>query len=143
MAEQRIESIEELPTVEEYIALRDTLGWGRITAEEAQNTFNATTYSLCLRDGDQLVGLIRVVGDGVLYIFIADVMVHPEYVGQGLGDTLMRSAVQYIERVASSWATVTLIPLAGREAFYERHGFEQCPNAVFGPGMAYTKHLQL
>ena len=142
MLEQRIESIEELPTIEEYIALRGTLGWGPITGEEAQRTFNATTYSVCLRDGNQLVGLIRAVGDGVLYIFIADVMVDPEYAGQGLGDTLMRFAVQYIERVANPWATVTLIPLAGREAFYEPHGFERCPNAIFGPGMAYTKHLR-
>lgn len=144
MAERRIRNVPEQPGVEEYIEFRQFLGWGEVSAEAVRKTLNATTFCLCLRDDeDDLVGLIRVMGDGVLYLFIADVMVHPDYTGYGLGDELMREAMQYIERSVDPRATVTLIPLAGRERFYERFGFERCPNEVFGQGMAFMKHLKL
>lgn len=144
MAERRILSAAKQPSVEEYIDFRRILGWGEVSADAVRKTFNATTFCSCMRDHeDDLVGLIRVVGDGVLYLFIADVMVHPDYTGQGLGDQLMQQAMQYIEKSADPWATVTLIPLAGRERFYERFGFERCPNKVFGQGLAFMKHLKL
>jgi predicted N-acetyltransferase YhbS len=143
MVDRQIRSVAEQPGIEEYIEFRRMLGWGEVSADAARKTLDATTFCLCLRDdGDDLVGLIRVVGDGVLYLFIADVMVHPGHTGHGLGEELMQQAMQYIEKSADRWATVTLIPLAGRERFYERFGFERCPNDVYGQGMAFMKHLK-
>ena len=143
MTEHQIRKAANKPSVNEYISLRRTMGWGDVSPEAARTTLEATIFVLCLRnDDDELVGLIRLLGDGVLYLFIADVIVHPAYAGKGLGDELMQEAMQYIERVADPQATVTVTPLVGREGFYERFGFERCANKIFGHGLAYMTHLK-
>ncbi len=135
--------VEQKPTIEEYMRIRRIMGWGDISPESAQQTLNAATFTVCLREGVNLAGLLRIVGDGVLYIFVADVMVRPEYAGKGLGNRLMQAAISYIDEVADPVATVTLVPMPGSESFYERFGFVRCPNKVFGEGMAYLKHTNV
>lgn len=130
---------ENLPTASEYIALREMMGWGTISPETARRTLQATTFVVCLRRQGQLVGLARVVGDGVLYLYIADVIVHPELRGGGHGATLMNAVVAYLKRAAKPGATITLQPLKGREPFYERFGFARCPNEIFGSGIYFAK----
>ena len=138
-----IQPHEGCPTPAEYANLRHALGFGRLSPEEAERTLSASRYALCLRAGGELAGVLRILGDGLLYLFIADVFVHPDHAGRGLGTTLMEAAVAYIGANAHPLATVTLVPMAGREPFYERFGFVRCPNQVFGAGMAYLRHLEL
>jgi predicted GNAT family N-acyltransferase len=133
---------EDLPTESEYIALREMMGWGTISQDTARRTLQATTFIVCLRRQGQLVGLARVVGDGVLYLYLADVIVHPELRGGGHGATLMNAVVAYFKRAAQPGATITLQPLKGREPFYERFGFVRCPNEIFGAGMYFAESPQ-
>ena len=44
-------------------------------------------------DGDRLVGLIRTVGDGCSILYIQDLLVHPDYQRQGIGQTLVTQTV--------------------------------------------------
>jgi predicted N-acetyltransferase YhbS len=74
----------------------------------------------------------------VLYFYIAEMMVDAEFRSSGAGDRLMRAVTDYIDRSARPGATVTLIPLRGLEAFYERFGFVRCPDGPFGTGMHYA-----
>lgn len=73
----------------------------------------ATAHAVCIRSGDELAGVLRILGDGLLYLFIADVFVHPDFAGLGLGRRLMEAALRYIEAHAHPFATVTLVPMAG------------------------------
>jgi ribosomal protein S18 acetylase RimI-like enzyme len=45
-------------------------------------------------DGERQIGFCRVVTDGVAIAYLADVYVHPDYRGRGLGVELVREAVQ-------------------------------------------------
>jgi len=76
-------------------------------------------------------------GDGILYFFLADLIIDPEFRGQKLGDRLMRFVTSYFDRCAAPGASITLLPLKGGESFYERFGFVRCPNGPFGAGMHY------
>lgn len=67
-------------------------------------------------------------GDGVMYFFLADLIVDPEFRGGGHGDRLMRLVTDYFDRNAKPGASITLVPLNGRELFYERFGFVRCPS---------------
>jgi predicted GNAT family N-acyltransferase len=127
--------LEEAPTPKEYANLRRLMGWGEIDEVTARKTVEAAIYSVCLRAEDRLVGLARVVGDGVLYFYIADVIVHPELRGGGYGTTLMRAILGYFARAAKPEATIVVVPLKGREKFYEGFGFQRCPNDLMGAGM--------
>ena len=45
-------------------------------------------------DGDAVVGLIRLVGDGFSSVFVQDLIVLPSYQRQGLGSALMKEALK-------------------------------------------------
>lgn len=44
-------------------------------------------------DGDAVVGLVRLVGDGFSSIFVQDLIVLPSYQRQGIGSDLMKEAL--------------------------------------------------
>jgi GNAT superfamily N-acetyltransferase len=127
-----------LPTVSEYIGVRTTMGWGRIDEEAANRTIQAAAFTVCLRRQDRLVGIARVMGDGAMYFFLADLIVDPEFRGSGYGDRLMHAVTSYFDRSAMPGATITLVPLNGWETFYEKFGFVRCPSGPFGTAMHYA-----
>jgi len=129
---------ESSPTLEEYIALRQQMGWGTIDEDTAQRTLAGACFSACLRREGKLVGLVRAIGDGALYFAVSDVMVVPELRGGGHGATLLKALATYLKRVARPGASITLQPLAGREPFYEKFGWLRCPSGPFGQGMVFA-----
>lgn len=129
---------ESLPTPEELIALRRQMGWGVVSEEVARRTIAAAIFTVCLRREGRLVGLGRVMGDGVLYFSISDVIIARELQGGGHGATLMKALTDYLERAATPGASITLQPIKGREGFYERFGFVRCPHDMFGDGMVFA-----
>ena len=126
---------EDPPTPAEYVALRALMGWATIDEAAAKRTLACSTYTACLRQEGRLLGLARVVGDGVLYFYISDVIVHPSLQGGGYGSTLMAAVMAYLRRAADPGATIAILPFRGREAFYARFGFVTCPTEIFGAGM--------
>lgn len=129
--------IEAHPAVAEYIALRQSMGWGTIDAATAQRTLDGACFCACLRKDGRLVGLVRAIGDGVLYFAVSDVMVSAELRGGGHGATLLNALGDYLRRVAKPGASITLQPLQGREPFYEKFGWVRCPGGPFGAGMVF------
>lgn len=128
---------EENPSVAEYIALREAMGWGTIDDQTARRTIDGACYCACLRRGGRLVGLVRAIGDGVLYFAVSDVMVSAELRGGGHGATLLNALGVYLRRAAQPGASITLQPLTGREPFYEKFGWVRCPGGPFGAGMVF------
>ena len=111
---------------------------GAIDEPTAERTIQSAAFTICLRRHDRLLGIARVMGDGALFFFLADLIVAPELRGGGYGDRLMEAVTAYFDRSAKPGATIALIPLSGRESFYERFGFLRCPSGRFGTGMHYA-----
>ncbi|WP_425448916.1 GNAT family N-acetyltransferase [Dethiothermospora halolimnae] len=77
-------------------------------------------------DKDKLVGLIRVVGDGVSIIYIQDILVLKSYKRKGIGGGL-------IEKVLKNYSDVRQKVLLTDDTeetrgFYESIGFKSCDN---------------
>ena len=75
-------------------------------------------------DGEELVGLIRIVGDGLTIIYIQDILVLNAYQNQGI-------ATQLIQQVLNKYKNVRQKVLLTEEApvvrhFYEKNGFQSC-----------------
>ncbi|UUX33196.1 GNAT family N-acetyltransferase [Fundicoccus culcitae] len=77
-------------------------------------------------DGNQLVGLVRVVGDGGFVAYIQDVLVHPTYQRQGIGSQLMQLifkevayARQIILTTDEQEATVAFYQSLGMQTYKE------------------------
>ncbi|CAM2904094.1 N-acetyltransferase [Vibrio diazotrophicus] len=79
--------------------------------------------------------MARIVGDGVMYFYIQDVVVSPNHRQKGLGSILMQEIERYLEQNAPSNATVGLLAATGKESFYERYGYVIRPTEALGHGM--------
>lgn len=122
----------------EYMGLRKAVGWGEFPLEEAKAGLDHS-YIWCIREdeGRRPIGLARVIWDQGYVMYIADVIVIPEYQGQGLGRTLMENIMSFIDAQLKPGYRfmVTLVSAKGKETFYEKFGFVSRPNEEVGPGM--------
>jgi ribosomal protein S18 acetylase RimI-like enzyme len=71
-------------------------------------------------DGERLIGFARANSDGVYRATIWDVVIHPEYQGNGLGIKLVETVLAHprmkVERV--------YLMTTNQQAFYEKIGFQ-------------------
>ena len=86
------------------------------------------------RDGEKIVGLVRLIGDGFSSVFVQDLIVLPSYQRQGIGSALMKQALAdykdaYQVQLATDESEKTL-------GFYRSLGFEilssfQCTGMIW------------
>lgn len=115
--------IERTASADEYQKLRADVGWHNHERKYVQAGLNASIFFVCAMIGENLVGMGRVVGDGVIYFYIQDVVVLPEYQGRGIGSDIIRKLDQLILSRAVPGAFVGLMSAEGLQPLYERFGF--------------------
>ena len=128
--------VREIPEVEEFRAMRVRAGLSAKTFEAAAAGLPNTLFAVCVRDGDQLVGMGRIVGDGGLNFEVVDIAVDPDYQRQGIGFQIMDHLMTSLREVASPSALVSLLADEGAPALYEKFGFT--PSAPASIGMSLT-----
>ena len=110
---------QELPTVDEYCALRILTGLSAMDPVAAVEALPRSLHAVTLRDDGRLVGMGRVVGDG-LQVQVVDIAVHPDAQGQGLSRMIMDNIMEFIETLPSS----TIVNLfADIDWLYQKFGF--------------------
>lgn len=129
-------------TGEEFASLREAMGWPSVSLDAARQCIDEACFVWGARDDGRLVGLVRVIGDGILSFYVSDVMVHEESRGRGVGNELMKRLLDYLRTHAAPGATVAVVPLRGRESFYEEHGFAHAPKEIFGDSMLWLEPLR-
>lgn len=138
-----IDFIEKKPSAQEYSSLTEAVGWGREPDSIVEEMFENTLYSVCAYDGEKIIGFARIVGDGMLFAYIQDVMVLPEYQGRHIGSVLMEYIMGEISRrTAISLNIRTYLGASeGKEDFYRRFGFVTREELGLGAGMILKKRL--
>ena len=87
---------QEIVKLEDVLHLYQAVGWTNYT-NQPQMLEQALSHSLVIYlalDGDAVVGLIRLVGDGFSSVFVQDLIVLPSYQRQGIGSALMKQALE-------------------------------------------------
>ena len=87
---------QEIVKLEDVLHLYQAAGWTNYT-NQPQMLEQALSHSLVIYlalDGDAVVGLIRLVGDGFSSVFVQDLIVLPIYQRQGIGSALMKEALE-------------------------------------------------
>lgn len=127
----------EYITPEEYMQLRKVVGWMQFPLEQAQACIDKAYMVLCVRDDEKPIGVVRLLWDGGYIAFLSDVIVIPEYQGQGIGRKLVEASIQKLKEGMKPGYKVklTLNSAKGKELFYEKFGFKVRPNEDAGPGM--------
>jgi ribosomal protein S18 acetylase RimI-like enzyme len=112
------------PTVIEYTRLRNLVGWWEVDENATGKALENSLFSVVAIEYGDVIGLGRIVGDGGLYFYIQDLIVHPEFQAKSLGKILMKELMIYITAKAKSGAFVGLMAAKGLEKYYEQFGFK-------------------
>ena len=129
--------ITNLITPEEYMKMREMVGWGLFPLEQAEQGLKNSFILICLRKEGKPIAVGRAVSDHGYVVDIADVIVCPEYQGQGLGRVLMETLLKEIKGSLKPGykVMISLLAAKGKEEFYNKFGFISRPNEGFGCGM--------
>ena len=87
---------QEIVKLEDVLHLYQAVGWTNYT-NQPQMLEQALPHSLAVYlafDGEKIVGLIRLVGDGFSSVLVQDLIVLPIYQRQGIGSLLMKEALK-------------------------------------------------
>ena len=82
-------------SIDDVLHLYQAVSWTNYT-NQPQMLEQSLTHSLAIyvaRDGEKIVGLVRLVGDGFSSVFVQDLIVLPSYQRQGIGSALMKEAL--------------------------------------------------
>ena len=123
-------------TYKEYIELRSSVGWNNFAKDQVIKAVNNGLYSVTVIENDAIIGMGRLIGDGIYYL-IVDVVVMPEFQGKGIGSGMLDRILKYIEirTPVGGRASVQLIAEKGKEEFYIKKGFKRIPHEFCGSGM--------
>jgi len=92
---------------------------GHKPPEELAIVYGNSRYACFVRHAGRLVGAGRALADGIDCSYLADVAVHPDHQGRGIGGAIVLDLV----RQSNGHKKVLLYASPGTEAFYDRLGF--------------------
>lgn len=109
----------------EILRLYTSVSWTAYTdqPEVLRKGFESSMLTLAAYEGDQLLGIIRTVGDGHTIVFVQDILVYPEHQRKGIGTALLRAILDryhYVRQIelATDNTEKTI-------AFYKSMGFKE------------------
>ena len=110
---------------EEILRLYTAVGWTAYTQDPSalRRGYEHSLLVLGAYEGNELLGIIRAVGDGATIVFVQDILVYPEQQRKGVGSALLQavldrySAVRQIELVTDNTEKTV--------AFYKSMGFSE------------------
>ena len=110
---------------EEILRLYQAAGWKAYTEdpEALRRGFEGSLLVLAAYDGEDLLGIIRTVGDGSTIVLIQDVLVCPERRRQGIGTALIKAVLDRYPDVRQIELTTDNEPET--KAFYRSLGFSE------------------
>jgi GNAT superfamily N-acetyltransferase len=102
-----------------WLGLYHGSGWNRDwSTRNAESMLRHAHLIITAWLGDEIVGTLTVLGDGLNYATIDDVVVHAAHRGRGIGSRLMQTAIQQVGHLGPH-----LEAIPGVAPFYETLGF--------------------
>lgn len=124
--------LETVPDIEAYRALRVAAGLSAKSAEAAARGLPNTLHAVCRYEGQELVAMGRIIGDGGCHLQVVDIAVVPQRQGQGLGREVMQRLCGWLEQNAPPSAYVSLLADGEAHRLYARYGFQLTAPASVG-----------
>jgi len=113
-------------TAEEFCDLWASV-WGEPPSlAQTRLAMEHTLFRVSVFDGERLIAMARMIGDMGLDYYIKDVVVRPEYQGQGIGRLLIGKLLHFIQAhgISGTMIFVELCAEPDKMPFYEKLGFD-------------------
>jgi GNAT superfamily N-acetyltransferase len=116
--------VDRLPTAEEHEALARSVDWlDHFDYASMPASLAGSLRGAVVTVDNEVVGMARLVGDGVHYFYVQDVIVHPDHDGNGYATQLVERLVGWVATVAPATAMVGLFASPEAIGVYEELGF--------------------
>lgn len=134
---------ENVNNVDEFNYLYDAVGWGSYQKKISAKALTNTIYSVSVYDDDAIIGFGRLIGDGICFLYLHDVMVDPRYQNNKIGTQIMNKLLDKVNQIKleNPYVRVYLGASKGKEKFYEKFGFITREKANLGSGMILESFL--
>lgn len=128
---------ENINNPEEFNYLYDKVNWGAYDIQTTKKLLDYTIYSVSVYENDKIIGYGRLIGDGIVFIYIRDVMVVPEKQGKHIGTQIMNKLVDKVKelKIENPYIRTYLGASKGKEDFYRKFGFITRKEANLGEEM--------
>ena len=114
---------------DDYNNLREKSKIGpRKSKKNAEIALANSLFITSIYDGDKLIAMARVVGDGAISLVVTDVMVDVDYQSNGLGKILMNEIDKYLDENFDEDSYIILLANTPYDKFYEKFNFKEFPN---------------
>ena len=112
---------------EDFIRLKGAAGFRERPIELVEKALSNNLFDLTAVVNGEVIGMGRLVGDGVMYWYLQEIVVLPEYQNQGIGTAIVNRLIEYITEHTEpgNFTSVGLTAAEGKEGFYERFGFSK------------------
>lgn len=110
---------------DEILKLYTAVGWTAYAEDlpALEQGFQNSLLILAAYEDGELIGLIRVVGDGATIVFVQDILVIPQKQRQGVGTALLRAVLDRYANVRQLQLMTDNTPKT--VAFYKSLGFSE------------------
>ena len=128
--------MESIPERDAYWDLFQTTGWNeeyRFSRQELKQSLEQSWYAVSAYSEERLVGFGRVISDGVHHALIADLIIHTDFRGRGIGSEILKRLVKKCRE--KNIRDIQLFAASGKFLFYEKLGFRKRDEEA--PGMEY------
>jgi GNAT superfamily N-acetyltransferase len=113
-----------MPTLAEHRRLAEAVGWGSVFDwDRVSLSLERSPFGVVALAGDLVIGMGRLVGDGVMYFYVQDVVVLPEFQGGGVGHAIVDALLTFVRETAHTGAFTGLFATPDAMRLYEQHGF--------------------
>ena len=94
--------------------------------EHLKRAYAGSLHKCFVLNEGRLISAGRAIGDGIDCAYLCDIVVHPEFQGQGLGKAL----VLKLKELSAGHRKIILYANPGKEAFYRKLGFRRMLTAM-------------
>lgn len=99
---------------------------GNKKAPDLKVVFTNSMFRCFVREDGVLIGAGRAVADGIDVSYLADIAVHPDHQGRGLG----KEIVSHLRERSKNHRKIILYAAPGKDAFYLKLGFKRMLTAM-------------
>jgi ribosomal protein S18 acetylase RimI-like enzyme len=109
--------------VEIYTALRLKTGLSAKSKNAAEAGLKNSLHAVMIKNGDEVIAMGRIIGDGGCFCQVVDICVLPEYQGKGIGRMIMENLTAFIQTKLPATCYVSLLADRNASHLYEKFGF--------------------
>ena len=114
---------------ENVLELFQKVNWKHRVSHEIRTAFSSSTTSLFIYHQGRIIAFGRVIGDGRYYAMLADIIVDPEFQGNGLGKYIVNT----LNGKLSDYHFVNLTAAPGADYFYRSLGWKKQKTSFIWP----------